>query len=399
MKRFRPALVFAALAGPLLALDWPQWRGPDRDGISRETDWSAKWPVSGPRQLWKASIGTGYAGVSVANGRVYTIGNTDDNDWVICLDAATGAVKWKHTYPCDPEDPNGYPGPRCTPAVEGDRVYSVSRLGHLFCFEAATGKVVWSKVLTKAYKAREPKWGYAGSPLVEGGLLLVEVGAKGAALVAFDKLTGAEVWKSGDDNAGYSSAVAYGSGPDRAVLMLHARALVARRVSDGRELWRHPWKTDYDVNAATPIVAGDRVFISSGYGHGGVLLQMTAGAPKVLWESESMRTQMNPCVLIDGHLYGFDEKQLTCLELATGKVKWTEKKFGKGSVMAADGKLILLGERGLLGTAQATPDGYREISSAQVIGGKDVWVVPVLANARIYVRSKGELVCVDVSKG
>lgn len=392
------AFAFAALSSPLLALDWPQWRGPNRDGISAETGWNAQWPAAGPRQQWKASLGTGLSGVAVADGKVYTLGNSNDTDTVWCLDAGTGQVIWQQSYPCDPYDPNGYPGPRGTPTVEGGRVYTLGRLGQLHCFDAATGRIVWSKDLAKTYRAKAPKWGFAGSPLIDGGKLFVEVGAKGASVVAFDPATGAELWKAGDDAAGYSSPVSLGTGETRAVLTLQARALVARRMADGRELWRYPWKTDYDVNAATPIVSGENVFISSGYDHGGALLRVTAGGPKLVWEKDVMRNQMNSSVLIDGHLYGFDERQLACVELATGKVAWTEKKYGKGSLMAADGKLILLGERGLLGTATATPQAYREISSAHVIGGKDVWVVPVLANGRIYVRSKGDLICLDVAK-
>jgi outer membrane protein assembly factor BamB len=290
----------------VLAADWPQWRGPNRDGISTETGWSAQWPAAGPKQVWKAGVGTGYSGISVAGGRLYTVGNTDSTDSVYCLDAATGTIIWKHSYPCDPKDPMGYVGPRCTPTVDAGRVYTVSRLGHLFCLDAATGKVTWARELQQAYAAKPPKWGFSGSPLVEGNLLIMEGGGKGAGLVALNKATGVEVWKSGDDAAGYSSAIATGTGEQRRVIMLHARAVVARRVSDGGELWRHPWKTSYDVNAATPILAGDKLFISSGYNHGGALLQIGDGAPRVVWENKNMSNQMNSSVLIDGHLYGFD---------------------------------------------------------------------------------------------
>ena len=392
-----PAVGFSlCLLTTVSAADWPQWRGPNRDGISTETGWTSQWPATGPKQVWKAGVGTGYSGISVANGRLYTLGNTGSTDTVFCLDAGTGAVIWKHLYACDPKDPMGYVGPRCTPTVDASRVFTVSRLGHLFCLDAVTGKVLWEKDLQKAYAAKPPKWGFAGSPLVEGNLLLLEGGGKGSGLVALDKATGAEVWKSGDDAAGYSSAVVTGTGAERRVIMLHSRAAVARRVSDGRELWRHPWKTSYDVNAATPIVAGDRLFISSGYNHGGALLQIGDGAPKVVWENKNMCNQMNPSVLIKGHLYGFDENELRCVDFNSGAVKWRELKFGKGSVMAADGKLIILGDRGLLGLAKVSSTGYAELASAQVIGGKDVWVVPVLANGRIYCRSKADLVCLDV---
>jgi len=396
MKHFAFSLSLSLMT-TAFAGDWPQWRGPTRDGISSETGWSTQWPAEGPKQVWKASVGTGYAGMSVANGRLYTMGNTGDIDTVYCLDANTGAEIWKHSYPCSPKDPMGYAGPRCTPTIEAGRVYSVSRLGHVFCLEAATGKVIWAKELQKTDGAKVPQWGFSGSPLIEGNLFIIEGGGKGAGLVAWDKATGAEVWQSGSDAAGYSSAVATGAGDQRTVIMLHAQSVVARRVRDGQEVWRHPWKTSYDVNAATPLIAGDKVFISSGYNHGAALLQIAGAAPQVVWENKHMRNQMNPCVLIDGHLYGFDENQLKCLDFNTGEVKWSERKFGKGSLMAADGKLILLGDRGLLGVAQVSNSGYVELASAQVIGGKDVWVVPVLANGKIYCRSKADLICVDVS--
>jgi outer membrane protein assembly factor BamB len=383
--------------------DWPQWRGPHRDGISQEKGWSHAWPADGPKQVWKADIGLGYGTVSVSRGRLYVMGNTADTDTVYCLHAHTGAVVWKHSYPATAKDPNGYPGPRCTPTVDGATVFTVGRHGQLFALDAATGEVRWSKDYKKDFGAEVPTWGYSTSPLVEGNLVIVETSGQGASVVAFDKATGKVAWQNGNDPAAYSSPVAFDSKGERCLAVLSAPGLVFRSAKDGRELGRFPWKTSYDVNAATPIIAGDKVFISSGYNKGCALIQVGASAPTAVWETKKMRNHANSCVLWQGHLYGFDESELKCIELATGEVKWGEKKYGKGSLMLADGKLILYSNRAKLGVAQASPEGYRELALAQVIQIKqyppganpDTWAAPVLAQGKIYCRSLDDLVCLD----
>jgi outer membrane protein assembly factor BamB len=381
-------------ATPATAADWFRWRGPDLNGISQETGWQSKWPAQGPKQLWKASVGTGFCSFSVSGSRVYTMGNSADTDTVFCLDANSGKTLWKYSYPCPLDAKNFEGGPAATPTVAGDRVYTYSRKGDLFCLGAADGKVIWSKNLNRDLGIEMPNWGSASSALVEGSLVILNAGGSGA---AFDKLTGKVAWTSGKTAGGYATAVPFNAGSDRCLAVLASRALVAVQAADGRELWRYPWKTDYDVNAADPIIDGDRVFISSGYNHGGALLKLNGSQPVKVWENKNMRNHFNSCVLWRDHLYGPDESELRCLAFDTGQVKWKYPQFGKGSLVLADAKLVGLSEKGELIIAEATPDAFKPISRAQVLTGK-CWTAPVLSNGHIYCRNaRGDVVCLDVS--
>lgn len=379
------------------AEDWPQWRGPHRDGISKESGWVATWPAEGPKKLWEGNVGIGYSSVAVAGGQLYTMGNVAEMDNVYCFDAENGKPKWKHEYPCTSKDPNGYLGTRCTPTVEGGLVYTVSRQGNFFCLNASDGSVKWSKDFKKDFGGESPRWGYAGSPLIEKDWVLAEVSGK-ASVMAFNKKTGAMVWQAGAEPAGYGSLLAVDLGPERCLLQFSSDQLICRKMKDGSELWRTQWKTSYGVNATTPIVQGDQVFVSTGYGYGCALFKMSAGGAQELWRNKNMRNHVNSCVLVDGFLYGYDEGELRCLDWKSGEMKWGTKGYGKGSLMAADGKLILYGQSGKLGVAEASPAGFKELSSFQALGGKDTWASPVLANGRIYVRSMEKLAAFDVKK-
>ena len=392
-----------AMSVPVLAqaqeatFDWPQWRGPNRDGISAEKDFATTWPKEGPPRLWSANLGGGYSTVAVVGDRLYTMGNVNDVDRVMCLNTATGKQLWDYKYPCSAADPNGYPGPRCTPTVDGNLVYTVSRQGHLLCLSAANGALVWNQHLVNNFGGRMPQWGFSGSPLVEGNLLILETGAQGRSVLALNKLNGRLVWATGNYAAGYSSPVAFDLGRERAVAVFSAGGLTCRAVSNGRILWHYNWRTSYDVNAATPIVFDDKIFISSGYGSGCALLQMTANSVQLVWSNKNMRNQFSSCVRSRGHLYGFDDNQLRCLDLITGAVKWSTLAYGKGSLMTAGGRLILYGERGRLGLAEASPTGFQELAGAQVLGGNSTWAPPVLANGHIYCRSFASLACLNVA--
>ena len=378
----------------IAAEDWSRWRGPAFNGVSRETGWSTSWPQEGPKRLWRASVGTGFSSVAVSGGRAYTTGNDGRQDTVYSFDANTGAVVWKYSYDA-PVDPHYYEGgPSATPTVDDNRVFTISKRGLALCLDAATGKVVWSKDLASEPGAKVPEWGFAGSALVESGLVIFNVGDAG---VALDKTSGKVVWSSGKGSAGYSSPIPFDQGGRHSVLMMALRSIVAVDPKTGRELWQYPWKTLYDVNAADPVIAGDRILISSGYDHGCALLQTTGGRPALQWQNKNLRNHFNSSLIIGDNIYGFDESELKCLDLKTGGVKWNEKSLGKGSLMAADGKLIVLGEKGHLVVADASPSAFKPLARAQVIGGK-CWTAPVLANGRIYCRnSKGDVVCVDVS--
>ena len=395
--------LFAGLAKPS-AGDWTRWRGPDLNGVSSETDWLVKWPDDGPKRLWKAKVGTGFSSLSVANGKVYTLGNSgrgkgEEKDTVFCFDAATGKAIWSHAYEAK-LDPKYYAGgPSGTPTVDGDRVFTLGKRGQLICFGAADGHVVWQKNVATETKGKRPTWGFAGSPLVIGGTVFVNVGSHGTAL---DKKTGKILWSTGRDSASYSSIVPHVRDGRQELVMFAYKAVVAVDPKTGSTLWSYPWETKYDTNAADPILIGDKVFISSGYDRGCALLQINGDKVAKLWENKNMRNHFNPCVLIDGHLYGFDgntgRATLKCIELATGKVQWEEKSFGGfGALQAIGKKLLIISNQGELIVAEANADEFTETSRAQVTGPK-CWTTPVLANGLIYCRnSRGDLTCLDVS--
>jgi outer membrane protein assembly factor BamB len=387
-------LLAAMLAAPLEAADWPQWRGPRRDGISSETGWLLRWPATGPRRLWTAQVGEGYSSVAVKDGRVYTMGNAGDRDTVYCLAAGTGRVLWKYSYPCPAGDQSGT---RATPTVEGNRVYTLSREGQAFCLDASTGAKIWGRDVGRETGAAPPRWGFASSPLVYGNLVIYNVGTAGTAL---DKVTGRLKWKSGAGPAGYASPLAYAVGGQRGVAIFTGSSLVGIDPATGRSLWQHPWRTDYEVNAADPIFSGDAVFISSNYGRGGALIRLgQTGRPSLVWENRNMRNHFNSCVLLGGYLYGNDENTLKCIDLRTGAERWRQRGMGKGGLIAVDGHLLVLTERGTLVLSRANPEQYSVLAFAPVLRGT-CWTHPVLANGFVYCRShEGELICLDVRAG
>ena len=387
-------LLLAATFSKTNAEDWYRWRGPDLNGISQESGWQTQWPATGPKLIWTASVGTGFSSFSVHEGRVFTMGNANNTDSVFCFDAGTGKLLWKHSYPC-PLDPKYFEGgPGSTPATDDGHVYSFSRKGNLFCLNETNGTVVWSKNLAQDPGAEIPTWGFAGSPLVLGDLVIVNAGDGGTAL---DKNTGKAIWTSGKAGAGYATPVPLPS-PEKAVAIFTGKTLRAVNDADGSTVWSYPWNTEYEVNAADPIVNGNRIFISSGYNRGASVIRVEGNRPRSVWENKNMRNHFNSCVLWKDCLYGVDESELRCLSFDTGEVKWKYPQFGKGSLMLADGKIIGLGEKGVLFIAEATPAGFKPISQATVLNGK-CWSTPVLSDGHIYCRNAtGKVVCLDVGK-
>ena len=403
------ALGALLLAGSLSAeaKDWPVWRGPAYDGISTETGWSASWPGEGPKQLWKAEVGTGFSSMTVSKGLVYTMGNKKidgtETDTVYCFDAATGKEVWKQSYACQLDAKYYAGGTGGSPTVDGQNVYTFSKRGHLYSFDAATGKINWTKNLVEELGLKIPTWGFACSAYIDGNLLLLNAGAAGTAV---DKTNGKVVWKSAPSEAGYATAVPFDYKGDKCVALLGAKALRAVTIKDGKELWQFPWQTDYDVNAADPIIKGNSIFISSGYNKGCAVIDVSGDAPKEVWKSKIMRCHFNTCVAIGDYIYGVDgdagndQADLKCFEFKTGNLKWKQGISGTGTIMAADGKLIVLSGNGELILAQATPDAYKGLAKAQVLASKkNCWIVPVLANGKLYCRNAaGTLICLDVAK-
>lgn len=399
-----------ALAGdantlqPAATTDWPNWRGPNQNGISTEKGWLTAWPKEGLKQLWKADVGSGYSSVAVLGDNVYTLGNTKGQDTVICLNAATGEAVWKHTYPCTAKVIYGVT-PRATPAVDGKAVYTMSVDGQVLCLDATSGKPIWSKDLQKDFNLPLPKSGFAGSPIVEGDMLLVNAGVSGLAL---DKKTGRTVWKSEGDTS-YSSPVPFTLAGRRCVALFAATQLAVLNLADGVKIASYDWKTETCCNCSDPVIAGENIFITSSYGQGCALVGVGGGNATLIWKKKFACHYADP-VLVGDCLYalfetGWLKADLVCLNLKDGVEKWRQKNVGSGGIMVADGKLLILSRTGDLILAEASPTAYTELARTkvfpeQIVAGKTnsviCWTSPVLCNGRIYARGdQGTLVCLD----
>jgi outer membrane protein assembly factor BamB len=388
--------------------DWPQWRGPNRDGVAHDPDLLTAWPGTGLPQVWHADAGLGYSSVAVAAGRAYTLVSKDGGEAVVCWWAADGKELWR--FPYDQAGSTQYPGPRATPTVDGDRLYTLGAGGLLHCLGAADGKEVWKHDFRTEFQAPGGQWGHACSPLVEGGLVYTSPGGRGASLAAFDKATGAVVWKGLDDLPGYSSPVAFTAGGVRQVVFFTGNAVVGVTPDSGKLLWRYPWQTSFNVNAATPLTfhakAGDRVldyvFVSSGYGRGCGLLKIEADGPggfraRRVFENNQLCSHFASPVRYRDHVYGFNESALTCMDLRTGAVRWHESGFQKGSLLRVDGYLLVLGERGNMALLEASPREGRPLATAQPFRGH-CWTMPALAGGRLFVRNEQQVLCLDLGK-
>ena len=374
--------------------DWPQWRGPVRDGVSTESDWSS---AGAEKSLWEREVGRGYSSVSIVGERLYTSGFDEEGsaDVVWCLDATTGEEVWAHAYPARVWNEMHGGGTLATPSVDGEHVYVLDREGRLLRLAADDGEVEWDRELAKELDVKPPRWGFSASPLVLSDVVVVNLGL----VVALDKEKGDVRWKSAKSYGDAYSTPAdfvYDDSPSLAVFA--GEGLVILRQQNGEELLFHPWKTQYDINAATPVIADDRVFISSGLGRGGALLKLAGTKPEVVWETKGMSNKMSGCVLWAKHLYGFDESELKCFDL-DGKEKWRARGVGDGALICAGGRLICTSSRGELVVAEATPNEYRELSRAKVMDEGVFWTTPVISKGRIYLRSSsGKLVCRDHRK-
>jgi len=370
--------------------DWPGWGGPSRNGVSSETGWSVK---SAEEPLWRAQVGLGYSSVAVQGKRLFTLGYDKDTelDVLRCLDAQTGEELWVHTWPAKLMDLYHGGGTLTTPTLAGEHVYVSEREGWLQCLKAADGALVWQKNLGKDLSLTIPQWGFSASPLLVGDELLLNYGA----LFAFDVKSGALRWKSEKSYGDAYSTPVECNVAGKPALALFGGSGLALLAPGGKELGFTPWKTQYDVNAMTPVVFGERLFLSSGYDKGCAMLDLSGAAPEIVWESKVMRNQMSGVVPWKDHLYGFDDKVLKCIDL-DGKELWRERGLGQGALSIADGKLLIVSEEGELIVAEAAPGGYRELSRRKAVDGGVCWTVPVLAHGILYVRNHaGELVALD----
>jgi len=383
--------------------DWPNWRGPTYDGVSAETAWDTDWSDGQPEVLWKKDVGVGASTVSVVGDRVYTMGNQSNRDIVWCLDAKTGEVIWQQSYACRLDARMFEGGPGATPTVADGKVYTLSHDGKLNCFDADSGKPVWSVDIVDELGGKRPRWGFAGSPLVYDKLVIVDTGSPRGSTVALNKDTGKAVWTSGNQGAGYAAPIVLKMGGKDLIVSFKAEQLVAMEPKTGRQVWSVPWETSYDVNATPPVlVDDDKLFISTGYNRGCALVRITRGGAATLWENREMSTQLNAVVKHGDYVYGVTGNSgrgdLMCMRLSDGKVMWTQGGYGTGAVMLAGDYLIVTSEKGgKLAVAPASPDGFKPTGQMAGLYPNRSWVVPVLSHGRIFVKdNKGHLAAVSV---
>ena len=388
---------------PAQNTDWPQWRGPDRNGISKETGLLKQWPTGGPPRLWRVSnLGAGYGSLAVVGDRIYVQMQVGRQSVVASLNRATGQLVWSKPLGNAGNNDRG-PGPRGTPTIDGDRLYALSETGDLACLKIADGAIVWQRNILRDFKGSNIQWLISESPLVDGDRVIVSPGGRDATMVALDKMTGKTVWTSAglSDEAGYASAIAADIGGIRTYMTFTADAGVGIRASDGKPMWKYTKAANRTANIATPVFMNGKVFFTSSYGTGGALLNLAAQGGEVkateTYFTQNMKNHHGGVVLVNGYLYGFNDAILTVLQFDTGRVAWRDRSVGKGSVTYADGNLYILGENNGVGLVEATPDGYREKGHFEIAdSGLPAWAHPVVSGGRLYIRNQNTLAAYDV---
>lgn len=384
--------------------DWPQWRGPERNGVSKDTGLIKQWPSSGPQQAWSiSSLGEGFGSIAIKGDRIFVQGTREDLSVIFCLNRADGNTVWSAALGRKVNEGRGN-GPRSTPTVDNDRVYVLTENGDLACLRAPDGAPVWRKNILKEFGGSNPGWLISESPLIDGDRVIVTPGGRGAGMVALDKMTGKEIWRAKDlsDGAGYSSAIAADVGGVRTIMNFTSRAAVGVRASDGKLMWSNSSAANGTANCTTPVFADGKVFFTSDYGQGAALLGLSAQGGEVkaqeLYYTREMKNHHGGVVLLNGYLYGFSGSSgLTCIEFATGKRMWVNRSVGKGSLAYADGMLYLLSEKQVVGLAEANPNAYVEKGRFSIADqGRDSWAYPVVAGGKLYIRDQGTLTAYDV---
>lgn len=391
--------------------DWPQFLGPERNGISPETGLLDRWPESGPTKLWQVKGGVGMSGIAIARDRAFTLVQRDGKQWLVALKVVSGEQIWE--APLAPSYQNSMGnGPRATPAIVGDRVLVFTGEGILAAVNFADGKILWSKHTVKELGGKEAEYGMASSPLIVGEQVIVTVGAAKGTVAAFDLKTGKQLWTAGSDAAGYSSPALLKVGGRSQIVAFTGASALGLEPSKGTVLWRYPFETNYECNIATPIAIKDQLFLSAGENHGSVLLALKPQRERIelseVWSSfgikSVLRNEWQTSLLLDGFLYGMDNvggagpiTNLACINAATGERKWQVPRFGKGNMIAADGKLFMSTMKGELIIARASSERYEELGRATVLEGS-TRQAPALSQGRLYLRDDRDIVCFDVRK-
>jgi outer membrane protein assembly factor BamB len=393
--------------------DWPQWYGPDRDNKSSETGLNTDWESKPAKLLWKMDgLGEGYASVAVVGNRLYTTGNLGDGQYVFAVDLDKRKIAWKTRITKAQADNGGYKGTRSTPTVDGNQLYAISSDGKLACLKSGNGKMVWEKDFAKDWQGRMMSgWGYAESPLVDDDRLICTPGGDNTFMAALDKNTGKEIWRTTGDGlggAGYASIVVSEGAGVKQYVNLAGRAVVGVRASDGELLWKYEKINNGTANIPTPVVAGDYVFATTGYGGGAAVLKLIKTGNGVdaqeVWSTKELQNQLGGVILDGDYLYfgnGHGNGMPTCVEFGTGKVVWGGKLRGAGNGTAAltyaDGHVVFRYQSGEVALIEATPDEYRlkGVFKPEVVI-REAWSHPVVSHAKLYLREQGTLMCYDL---
>jgi formylglycine-generating enzyme required for sulfatase activity len=404
------ALTAALLVGPAaLSSDWPQFRGPGRDGTSPETGLMKSWPAGGPKLLWtaKADLGKGFSSVSIAGGSVYTTGLLGDQENLFAF-GLDGRLKWKTAY--GKAWKKSFPSARTTPTADGDRVYVMSSLGRIACFSARDGRIVWSVDTEKEFGGRNIRWGIAESPLVVDGKVICTPGGPDATMVALDKKTGRTVWTTRglSDLSAYCAPIHIADGRRDLVVTMTDKNIVGVATADGSVLWKHPYSGKCQAHAVSPVYHDGQLLATSGYDEGAVMLGLSSDgrSARLLWKEEKFDTHHGGVVVVDGHVYGTSWKgnrdgKWMCLDWKTGRVRFETEWICKGSIIHADGMFYCYEEKeGTIGLVRPDPTGFRVTRSFKVTQGSDKhWAHPAIAGGRLYVRHGDKLMCYDISDG
>jgi outer membrane protein assembly factor BamB len=409
VRSLRIATLFGILAFSTLAArgeDWPMWRGPLRDGISKDTAAVPAWPAGGPKTVWSKNVGIGFATPVAMGGRVYAFAIAEDGkDTLYAFDAEKGTQAWKESYDSQftgkltGSMTGGWKGTRCSPIIENGRIYTHGYAGDLVCRELDTGKLVWHMNVLVACNTTPCEWGQASNPLIDGDSIYVGGGQGGAVAIAVNKKDGQVIWKSDKALGGYSAPILADVQGTKHLIVFGGNTVFALNPKTGKTIWKEPWKTMYDVNAASPVYRDGHLFISSNYDHGCMMLQLSPTGAKKLWETKDMKAHFQPPVLEGNVLYGNSQGSVRCLTWPDGKVVWTAKdRVGNGGSMLRVGdKLLLLGERGKLILAQANPKSYEKLGEAQIFDGNQIWSSPILYNGKLYAKGTEDFTCFDLS--
>jgi outer membrane protein assembly factor BamB len=375
---------------------WSDFLGPGRLGHYDQKPILTSWPAGGLHQVWKQPIGGGYASFTMANGLAFTIEQRRANEVVAAYEVQTGRERWTHSWKARFAEVLGGDGPRATPVWNEGRIYALGAQGELRCLESATGKLIWRKNTLADTGAANLQWGMSGSPLVvDGKVIVTPGGAHGGSVVAYDKLSGERVWGALDDQAAYASPAVATVGGLRQLLVITARRAVGLRLEDGKLLWEYPWVTQNDINVAQPIVIGaNRVYISSAYGHGAAVVELTPQGEgfetRAVWTNNRMKNKFNSAVLYEGFIYGLDDGILACVDAESGELKWKGGRYGYGQLLLASGHLVVLTEEGSVVLVRATPEAHQEVARFNALSGK-TWNIPAISDGLLLVRNEFEM--------